>query len=288
MIGRVGTIFGAHGINISSAAVGHAARRQPTARSERLAAMVVTTDAAVPRRGRRGDRRLRGLRQRLVGRARLSSADRDRLAPQRCAAVVITKHGGPGVLQVQERPDPTLGAGPGAHRRRRGGHQLRRRDGAHGALPRRAQAAVRGRLRGRRHDARAGRGRAGPESRPARARGHDVRRLRLAGGRARPTTSSRCRTGSRFEQGAAIPVNYATAWAGLIGYGSLQPGERVLCTPPAAASASPPRRSPSAPAPRSTARPRPASTQRIAELGVDHPLDYTQRRLGARACRSST
>jgi NADPH:quinone reductase-like Zn-dependent oxidoreductase len=31
-----------------------------------------------------------------------------------------------------------------------------------------------------------------------------------------------------FEQGAAIPVNYATAWAGLVRYGSLQPGERVL------------------------------------------------------------
>jgi NADPH:quinone reductase-like Zn-dependent oxidoreductase len=31
-----------------------------------------------------------------------------------------------------------------------------------------------------------------------------------------------------FEQGAAIPVNYATAWAALIGYGALQPGERVL------------------------------------------------------------
>jgi NADPH:quinone reductase-like Zn-dependent oxidoreductase len=31
-----------------------------------------------------------------------------------------------------------------------------------------------------------------------------------------------------FEQGAAIPVNYATAWAALHGYGSLQPGERVL------------------------------------------------------------
>ena len=26
-------------------------------------------------------------------------------------AVVITKHGGPGVLQVQDRPDPVLGAG---------------------------------------------------------------------------------------------------------------------------------------------------------------------------------
>ena len=31
-----------------------------------------------------------------------------------------------------------------------------------------------------------------------------------------------------FEQGAAIPVNYATAWAGLLGFGSLRPGERVF------------------------------------------------------------
>jgi D-3-phosphoglycerate dehydrogenase len=48
MVGRVGTIFGAHGINISSAAVGHT----PDGSDEddggqRLAAMVVTTDAAV-------------------------------------------------------------------------------------------------------------------------------------------------------------------------------------------------------------------------------------------------
>ncbi|SDE09285.1 zinc-binding dehydrogenase [Rhodococcus tukisamuensis] len=35
-------------------------------------------------------------------------------------------------------------------------------------------------------------------------------------------------TSLSFEQGAAIPVNYATAWAGLIGYGNLQAGERVL------------------------------------------------------------
>jgi len=34
--------------------------------------------------------------------------------------------------------------------------------------------------------------------------------------------------GLDFAQGAAIPVNYATAWAGLVGYGNLQPGERVL------------------------------------------------------------
>jgi NADPH:quinone reductase-like Zn-dependent oxidoreductase len=31
-----------------------------------------------------------------------------------------------------------------------------------------------------------------------------------------------------FEQATAIPVNYATAWAGLIRYGGLWPGERVL------------------------------------------------------------
>jgi NADPH:quinone reductase-like Zn-dependent oxidoreductase len=31
-----------------------------------------------------------------------------------------------------------------------------------------------------------------------------------------------------FEQGAAIPVNYSTAWAGLVRYGSAQPGERIL------------------------------------------------------------
>ena len=31
-----------------------------------------------------------------------------------------------------------------------------------------------------------------------------------------------------FTEGAAVPVAYSTAWAGLIGYGNVQPGERVL------------------------------------------------------------
>jgi D-3-phosphoglycerate dehydrogenase len=48
MIGRVGTIFGAHGINISSAAVGHTPDGQTAGGEKRLAAMVVTTDAVVP------------------------------------------------------------------------------------------------------------------------------------------------------------------------------------------------------------------------------------------------
>jgi D-3-phosphoglycerate dehydrogenase len=46
MIGRVGTVFGSRGVNISSAAVGRAPDGAPAAEG-RLAAMVVTTDAPV-------------------------------------------------------------------------------------------------------------------------------------------------------------------------------------------------------------------------------------------------
>ena len=66
MIGRVGTIFGAHGINISSGGstppdrYGSAHGRARGRRRQLPAAMVVTTDAAVPGRGRLGDRRLDG------------------------------------------------------------------------------------------------------------------------------------------------------------------------------------------------------------------------------------
>jgi D-3-phosphoglycerate dehydrogenase len=47
MLGRVGTIVGKHGINISSAAVGHTPHGDG-GEDKRLAAMVVTTDAPVP------------------------------------------------------------------------------------------------------------------------------------------------------------------------------------------------------------------------------------------------
>ena len=45
VIGQVGTTFGAHGINIGSAAVGHT---PPTAEGDRPAVMIVTTDSQVP------------------------------------------------------------------------------------------------------------------------------------------------------------------------------------------------------------------------------------------------
>jgi D-3-phosphoglycerate dehydrogenase / 2-oxoglutarate reductase len=48
MIGRVGTIFGRHGVNIVSAAVGRAAGEQESSQDQ-LAAMAITTDVPVPR-----------------------------------------------------------------------------------------------------------------------------------------------------------------------------------------------------------------------------------------------
>jgi NADPH:quinone reductase-like Zn-dependent oxidoreductase len=80
-----------------------------------------------------------------------------------------------------------------------------------------------------------------------------------------------------FEQGAAIPVNYATAWAGLIGYGSLQPGERVLIHSAGGgvgiAAIQIARRFGAAEI-YGTASP--SKHQRIRDLGVDHVLDYRE------------
>ena len=63
MMGRVGTVLGERGVNISSAAVG----RQPPGedgRRNEVAVMVVTTDSPGAARGGRGDRALRRLPRR--------------------------------------------------------------------------------------------------------------------------------------------------------------------------------------------------------------------------------
>jgi NADPH:quinone reductase-like Zn-dependent oxidoreductase len=79
-----------------------------------------------------------------------------------------------------------------------------------------------------------------------------------------------------FEQGAAIPVNYATAWAGLVRYGGLRSGERVLVHAAAggvgiAATQIAKRHGAEV---HGTASP--AKHERIRELGVDHAIDYRQ------------
>jgi NADPH:quinone reductase-like Zn-dependent oxidoreductase len=79
-----------------------------------------------------------------------------------------------------------------------------------------------------------------------------------------------------FQQGAAIPVNYVTAWAALIRYGALQRGERVLVHAAAGgvgiAATQIARRTGA----EVYGTASPSKHERIRELGVEHALDYTK------------
>jgi NADPH:quinone reductase-like Zn-dependent oxidoreductase len=83
--------------------------------------------------------------------------------------------------------------------------------------------------------------------------------------------------GMSFAQAAAIPVNYATAWAGLLGYGSLQEGERVLVHAAAGGVGIAATQIARRHGAEVWGTASPAKHDRIRELGVQHPLDYTQR-----------
>ena len=77
-----------------------------------------------------------------------------------------------------------------------------------------------------------------------------------------------------FEQGAAVPVNYATAWAALYGYGSLRPGERVLIHAAAGGVgiAAIQLAKPTGVEIHGTASP--GKHQALTEMGVDRTIDY--------------
>jgi NADPH:quinone reductase-like Zn-dependent oxidoreductase len=133
-------------------------------------------------------------------------------------AVVITKAGSPEVLRVEERPDPQPGPGQVAIDVRAAGVNFAdtmARVGLYPDAPK-LPAVVGYEVAGTRADT-----------------GERVIAGTRFGGYA-----SRVVVGEddvfplperlSFEQGAAIPVNYATAWAGLVRYGGLQAGERVL------------------------------------------------------------
>jgi NADPH:quinone reductase-like Zn-dependent oxidoreductase len=190
-------------------------------------------------------------------------------------AVVITKHGGPGVLQVQERPDPQLGPG-----------QVRIQVAAAGIN----FADVMARM-GLYQDA--------PKT-PC-VVGYEVAGtiLELGEGVSGLTPGQRVLAGTQFggyasqvvvpsgdvvelpdslsfEQGAAVPVNYATAWAGLIGYGSLQGGERVLVHSAGGGVGIAATQIAKRFGAEVYGTASPAKHERILELGVDRALDYTK------------
>jgi NADPH:quinone reductase-like Zn-dependent oxidoreductase len=190
-------------------------------------------------------------------------------------AVVITRHGGPKVLEVQERPDPIprpgevridvaaagvnfadvmarMGLYPDAPKPpcvigyEVAGTVLELGEGVRGLTP--GQRVVAGTKFG---------GYASQVAVPA----GDVVPL--------PDALS-------FEQGAAIPVNYATAWAGLIGYGALQPGERVLIHSAGGGVGIAAMQIAKRGGAEIYGTASPGKHERIRELGCDRPLDYTK------------
>jgi len=143
-------------------------------------------------------------------------------------AVVITRHGPPEVLQVQERPDPGApGAGQVLVDVQAAGVNFSETMARMGLYPDAPKppcvvgyevagtvAAVGTGVDGIAEGDRVLAGtRFGGYAEQVRVTAGDVVALP---------------DGLSFEQGAAIPVNYSTAWAGLVRYGSLQAGERVL------------------------------------------------------------
>jgi NADPH:quinone reductase-like Zn-dependent oxidoreductase len=132
--------------------------------------------------------------------------------------VVIPEHGGPEVLRVEERPDPPAGADQVRIDVKAAGVNFAdtmARTGLYPDAPKPPMVVgyeVAGTVAGSGERVMAGTRFGGYASQvvvPA----QDVVPLP---------------DGLSFEQGAAIPVNYSTAWAALLGYGSLRAGERVL------------------------------------------------------------
>lgn len=80
-----------------------------------------------------------------------------------------------------------------------------------------------------------------------------------------------------FEQGAAIPVNYATAWAGLVGYGSLRAGDRVLIHAAAGGVGIAATQIARKVGAEVWGTASPGKHEAIRGFGVQHPLDYTRK-----------
>jgi NADPH:quinone reductase-like Zn-dependent oxidoreductase len=194
-------------------------------------------------------------------------------------AVVITKHGGPEALKVQERSDPRLGPG-----------EVRIAVAAAGVNFADVMARI-----GVYPDA----------PKPPCVVGYEVAGTILELGEGVSNLTHPLSDGQRvvagtkfggyasqvvvsasdvvalpdalsFEQGAAIPVNYATAWAGLIGYGNLQRGERVLIHAAGGGVGIAATQIAARQGAEIYGTASPSKHERIRELGVEHTLDYTR------------
>jgi NADPH:quinone reductase-like Zn-dependent oxidoreductase len=194
-------------------------------------------------------------------------------------AVVITKHGGPGVLQVQERPDPEIGPGQVRIAVAAAGinfADVMARMGLYQDAPK-TPCVVGYEIAGTILEL----GDGVSESHP-----HLTNGQRVFGGTQFGGYASQVVVGAddvvalpdrlSFEQGAAIPVNYATAWAALIGYGNLQRGERVLVHSAGGGVGIAATQIAKRTGAEVCGTASPGKHERIVELGCDRAIDYTR------------
>jgi NADPH:quinone reductase-like Zn-dependent oxidoreductase len=190
-------------------------------------------------------------------------------------AVVITKHGGPDVLKVQEQPDPELGPGEVRIDVATAGinfADVMARMGLYPDAPK-TPCVVGYEVAGTILEL--GEGVAGL------SHGERVLASTKFGGYASQVVAPSSDViplpdGLSFEQGAAIPVNYGTAWAALIGYGSLQPGERVLIHSAGGGVGIAATQIAKRVGAEVYGTASPGKHERIRELGCEHALDYTR------------
>src|SRR5690349_14498551 len=142
-------------------------------------------------------------------------------------AVVITEHGGPEVLQVQERPDPQVGPGEVRIAVRAAGINFAdtlARTGLYPDAPK-VPCVVGYEVAGEVESV-------GANVQSVKAGDRVVAGTRFNGQAELVTVPENMVYALpeqlSFEEGAAFPVNYATAQAGLVVMGGLKPGERVL------------------------------------------------------------
>jgi NADPH:quinone reductase-like Zn-dependent oxidoreductase len=188
--------------------------------------------------------------------------------------VVITKHGGPEVLKVQEQPDPSPGPADvriGVAAAGVNFADVMARVGLYPDAPK-PPCVVGYEVAGTILEL--------GDSVEGFSHGQRVMAGTKFGGYASqvvvPATDvSPLPDGLTFEQGAAIPVNYGTAWMGLVGFGSLQPGERVLIHSAGGGVGIAATQIAKRHGAEVYGTASPAKHARIKELGVDHPLDYT-------------
>jgi NADPH:quinone reductase-like Zn-dependent oxidoreductase len=190
-------------------------------------------------------------------------------------AVVITKHGGPGVLQVQEQPDPSPGPGQVLIDVAASGvnfADVMARMGLYPDAPD-TPCVVGYEVAGTIVEIGEGVESLSPGQRvfaSTKFGGYASRVVPMA------SEVVALPDGLSFEQGSAIPVNYGTAWAGLIGYGNLQPGERVLIHSAGGGVGIAATQIANRVGVEVYGTASPGKHARCVELGLEHAIDYTK------------